>query len=159
MKSKVNVKRVLAMLKRKRKSIPKVLRAGVVDGMRMFEARIMSKQMSGRVGAHRGLRVQTGNLRGSWHIRVSTRKSGTFVVLGTRVKYARVHQYGHTIKPRNAGKLLRFKIGNQWVSKKKVVIPKRLYILEDFKLNGRKLLKRGVKRALSRAFSGTMGTK
>ena len=49
------------------------------------------------------------------------------VVIGTNVKYGPTHQFGAVIKPKN-GKFLKFKIGNQFVSLKKVTIPARPFI-------------------------------
>lgn len=49
------------------------------------------------------------------------------VEVGTNVRYAAIHQYGGTIKPRRK-KWLRFKSGGRWAMKKKVKIPARPFI-------------------------------
>ncbi|MDI3480793.1 MAG: hypothetical protein PWQ97_448 [Tepidanaerobacteraceae bacterium] len=49
------------------------------------------------------------------------------VEIGTNVKYAAVHQFGATIKPKRKN-YLKFKIGKRWAQKKKVDIPKREFL-------------------------------
>ena len=49
------------------------------------------------------------------------------VEYGTNVKYARIHQFGGTIRAKKA-KFLKFKTEKGWVQKKKVVIPARPFI-------------------------------
>ncbi|WP_319201371.1 phage virion morphogenesis protein [uncultured Ilyobacter sp.] len=51
-----------------------------------------------------------------------------YAMVGTNVKYARIHQYGGKIKVKN-GKYLRFQYAKgKWASKKSVIIPKRTFI-------------------------------
>lgn len=49
------------------------------------------------------------------------------VIVGSDRPYARIHQEGGTITPKN-GSALRFKIGERWVFAKKVDIPARPYL-------------------------------
>lgn len=49
------------------------------------------------------------------------------VEVGTNKEYAAVHQFGATIRAKDDG-LLKFKIGDQWISKKEVEIPARPYM-------------------------------
>lgn len=44
-----------------------------------------------------------------------------------RVPYAAIHEYGGVIKPKTKP-FLRFKIGEQWISTKQVVMPSRPYL-------------------------------
>jgi phage virion morphogenesis protein len=62
--------------------------------------------------------VQTAQLRNS----IRTKSDASGFAVGTNVKHAATHQFGdpnRTIRARN-GKALRFKIGDRWISKKKV---------------------------------------
>lgn len=49
------------------------------------------------------------------------------VEIGTNLIYARIHQFGGTIRAKS-GKNLRFKVGNRWVSKPEVTIPARPFL-------------------------------
>ena len=109
------------------------------SGMRLFESNIIAKQMSGRKSARYGLNRQTGNLARSWMISVRDPGMDKAVKLGTRTIYARIHQYGGTIRPRRAEWLM-FKVNGQFVKTKQVDIPKRLHIIESFKKEGMKLI-------------------
>lgn len=51
----------------------------------------------------------------------------TEVVIGTNTKYAAIHQFGGEIKAKTQ-KYLRFKVGNNWISKESVNIPARPYL-------------------------------
>lgn len=53
--------------------------------------------------------------------------SGDLLLVGSNLIYSPVHQFGATIKPKNA-KTLSWKIGNVSVFAKKVVIPAREYL-------------------------------
>ena len=56
-------------------------------------------------------------------------KSGDdYAMVGTNVKYAKIHQYGGKITPKN-GKQLRFQYAKgKWASKESVIIPKRTFM-------------------------------
>lgn len=58
---------------------------------------------------------------------IHVESSAKGVEVGTNKEYAAVHQFGATIRARDDG-LLRFKIGDQWISKKEVKIPARPYM-------------------------------
>lgn len=49
------------------------------------------------------------------------------VEVGTNKEYAAIHQFGGTIRAKGDG-LLRFKIGDQWISKKSIKMPARPYL-------------------------------
>ncbi|MEE4137465.1 MAG: phage virion morphogenesis protein [Desulforhopalus sp.] len=53
--------------------------------------------------------------------------TSTQVAVGTNVKYAKIHQYGGDITPKTK-KALKFKVGNKWVTTKKVTMPARPFI-------------------------------
>lgn len=75
---------------------------------------------------HRGGQIlrDSGRLLRSIDYRV---ESDSEVRIGTNVVYARIHNFGGTISGKN-GNLLRFKIGDRWVSKQSVEIPARPFI-------------------------------
>lgn len=66
---------------------------------------------------------KTGRLQRS----IRARHSRDEAVVGTNLAYARVHQFGAVIRPRRA-KVLRFRVGKQWVSKRQVTIPARPFL-------------------------------
>lgn len=49
------------------------------------------------------------------------------VEVGTNKEYAAIHQFGGTIRAKGGG-LLRFQIGDQWISKKSIKMPARPYL-------------------------------
>ena len=63
--------------------------------------------------------VDTAQLRNS----ITSKSDATGFAVGTNVKHAATHQFGdtRTILPKKA-KALRFRIGDRWVSKKKVTV-------------------------------------
>jgi len=67
--------------------------------------------------------VDRSTLRGS----ISTKSGDNYAAAGTSVKYAAVHQFGATIRAKTA-RGLRFRIGQQWVTKRSVVIPPRPFL-------------------------------
>ena len=85
----------------------------------------MAWKKSGRALAQSGQTLSdTGRLRQSVHCAATDSK----VLVGTNLKYARIHQFGGTIKAKN-GKSLRFRgADGENVFVKKVEIPARPYI-------------------------------
>jgi len=80
--------------------------------------------------------IDTGNMRAS--IRAVLVKRAT-VVVGTHVVYAAIHEFGGTIRAKNAPFLV-FKMGNQWVRVKSVNIPARPYMRPAFDKNHKKVV-------------------
>lgn len=80
-----------------------------------------------------GLHNRSGLLRDSIKLRrfYQLTPHGTAeAVIGagnSRVPYARIHEFGGTIRAKNKP-YLTFKIGNRWIRKKQVVIPARPYM-------------------------------
>lgn len=58
---------------------------------------------------------------------VSYRVEGNSVLVGVPPTWARIHQFGGTVRAKGAG-YLRFRIGNRWASKKAVTIPARPFL-------------------------------
>ena len=70
----------------------------------------------------------TGNLLGSINTRATTtKKDSVTVAVGTNVIYAAIHEFGGTIKAKNA-KALQFEIDGEFVTVKSVYIPPRPYM-------------------------------
>ena len=82
--------------------------------------------------------------------------SGKFVIrVGSNLIYARIHEYGGTIVPKQARALV-FQIGGRWIFAKKVTIPERSYLRTAVLDNKENILKiyeyeimRGLKAALA----------
>lgn len=66
----------------------------------------------------------TGRLRRSFTVRAYNDRAE----IGTNVKYAAIHQAGGVVMAKNKP-YLKFKIGDQWVSKKSVTIPARPFLM------------------------------
>lgn len=85
-------------LRRRSKDAHAQVKRAVVHGMEKFSGHIQKTQMSGRPG----LKTRTGALKDSWFIRTMT-STGTLISrLATTSKYAKIHQTGGVIKPKNA---------------------------------------------------------
>lgn len=122
-KATVKTEALFKRLKKFKKSIT-YLNRYLKRGMQFYERHIIEKMLSGRVKVDYGLNRQTGTASKSWSI-VSV-PSG--YLLWTSANYLIYHQLG----------------GN--------VIPKRLYVYEEFKTVGRDLiidnLKEGIRKAV-----------
>lgn len=58
---------------------------------------------------------------------IHVESSAKGVEVGTNKEYAAIHQFGGTIRAKGDG-LLRFRIGDQWISKKSIKMPARPYL-------------------------------
>lgn len=80
-----------------------------------------------------GLHNRSGLLRDSIKLRrfyqLSPGRTAEAVIAAgnSRVPYARIHEYGGTVRAKSKP-YLTFKIGNRWIRKKQVVIPARPYM-------------------------------
>ena len=156
-----------AWLKATSEQIEEAIMQGMVTGMGDFERWFMKDQLTGHKGENYGLNVGTGALRSSFVIR----REGDLVKMSTSSKYAHIHQTGGAINmkdklltipatPEAKGKFAkdfdlifiktlrggmalldieRHKI-MFWLATK-VNIPKRLYLLESFKVQGQKYMR------------------
>jgi len=86
------------------------------------------------------LKVRTGRLRNS--ITGKAQRIGNKIIgkVGTNVEYARIHEFGGDIYPKNAP-YLRFQVNGQWVTTKHVKIPKRPYLQPSLKENRDRILR------------------
>ena len=119
----------------------KAAEIGAVKGMDVFMSKIQKEQMSGRPG----LMVRTGNLRRSWNVRRRLEGKDTVVSLGTATKYAAAHQFGMTIK--HPGTHNGFGRGIP-IPPHDIKMPKRLNVIEDFAVSGKRLIISAIAREL-----------
>ncbi len=94
---------------------------------------IVKNKLSGQV-----LNRRTGRLAGS--ISSAQRIEGQDVVgmVGSNLKYARIHELGGVIRPKNF-KYLHFFVKGKEVFAKKVTIPKRPYIMPSIEESSKKI--------------------
>ena len=136
---KTNARRIADKIEQNIPQLQTALIKGMRQGMLAYENKMVREQMTGRPG----LKRQTGTLARSWHVRV--RRIGNTDArarLATSTKYAKIHQYGGTIRP-NKKKYLRFKFPDgHWITVRSVKIPKRLRVIEDFKKSGLPMMRK-----------------
>ena len=131
-------------------------------GMDIFLGQCIRKYYAGRPG----LNAPTGTLWRGWHISSWMGGDDSIVKLANSQKYARIHEYGGTIKAKNGGWLV-FPISNvsyrvkptkrgthsrvvstQWVKVRSVTIPKRTDVLGEYGRTGYNIIKSQVETAL-----------
>lgn len=86
---------------------------------------------------------------------INYKVKGNRVVIGTNLKYGRIHEFGGTIKAKNSPFLV-FRIGKQWISVKQVVIPDRPFLrpaLADSKGAALSIIQRLANEALREAMA------
>lgn len=95
---------------------------------------IVKNKLSGQVLSRR-----TGRLAGS--ITSAQRIEGQDIVgmVGSNLKYARIHELGGVIRPKNF-KFLHFMINGQEIFTKKVTMPKRPYIMPSIEESSKKIV-------------------
>ena len=118
---------------RKINKMPKRFKVGFIKGMRdsMYLVESTTKRRFGKPGE---LHARTGHLRRSIRTGVTQKPASVVGWIGTSVIYAAIHEFGGTIKPIHS-KYLKFQIDGHWVSKKKVKIPKRPYLMPSIEEN------------------------
>lgn len=121
---KTNIKQLIKNFQADEPKIMNAIYNGLFTGMRYFESHIIKRYYSGRKGNRLGLRRITGTLARSWLVQAKT----NLIVLGSRTIYGAVHEFGYP--PKN--------------------IPKRTYVMQDFKTTGRELLNKYVAKKLMR---------
>ena len=98
---------------------------GVKEAILFAEAE--SKKSFGKPG---NLKVDTGLLRRS----IKGKSKNATGSLSTDVIYGPIHELGGVILPKKAS-ALRFKVGGSWRSSKKVIMPRRPFLLPAFEDN------------------------
>jgi len=142
-KSKFNTDQLIARLKGKKKRILADLKNAQVRGMRFFEARFITLQLSGRKG-NIFLNRPTGKLADSWFIQKFDEGKDFVTKLATSLKYARIHQFGGTnVIPNAFGRGITVS----------VTIPKRLFLFESFEVTGRILIGDEMRTSLKRSLA------
>ena len=134
--------------------------AGLVNGMRFFQGMIERTQMSGRPG----LKTQTANLKRSGA--VTSRNLGRDFVAKVKwaAKYAMAHQKGMTIQHPGGTPYITTKSGTVFLKKDgsypksvkftkphPIKIPKRLWVFEQFKNRGERIIFRNIQESLGKA--------
>ena len=108
------------------KKMPEKVKPAITKGMRnaMFLVEREAKLNMGKAGKPQ---VRTGHLRRSIKSDVYNKGNDVVGAVGSNLVYAPVQELGAIIKAKT-GDYLRFKINNQFVSVKQVVIPPRPYL-------------------------------
>jgi len=151
-----NLDKLLAQLGSRAHKITDAMEKGLVQGMHAFEGqRIVKEQLSGRKSPTYGLNVKTGNARMSWVVKTFGSGINFIATLGLLQKawYLKVHQhheFSGWIYPKER-KFLHFKGDKGWAMVKKVFIPKRLYITEEFKTYGHQMIVDAINRNIKEA--------
>jgi hypothetical protein len=119
----------------------------MVEGMRKFEAYEVRGEMSGRPGLER----KSGALARDWKVTTEGEGLDFSVKLSNSPAtfYAKVHQEGMTIRPKN-GPYLHYKLNDgTYRMSKEVTIPKRLNITENFETVGKEMIMEKIKKAFN----------
>jgi len=158
--AKSNIDKIIDAWRLKPAKLAAALRSGLAAGLLEFEKkRIIKSQLSGRKSQGYGLKSRTGNARNAWGIQVAWRSSIDLIgYLGAekRAWYLKVHQhdgFNGWIFPKSQ-KYLHFKPNakkKMYVNAKKVYIPKRLFIYEEFKTYGNRMIRSEIKNHLIKA--------
>ena len=155
--NKTHLEKLILRMELTKKQINSALTNGMAQGMILFKGKVEREQMSGRKTPSFGLNVRSGELRRSSQIRknYTYNSAENSVTLSYRSRYARIHQFGGTIKhPGGTAYFKKATYGLVFVKnshplaahlprtrKHNITIPKRLYIYEDFKVSGIKIIK------------------
>lgn len=124
-----NDREVKRAIKRLGDNLPKAAESAMRQSMLFLHRQTVAKKLSGQV-----LKRQTGRLASSMNSKVYKQGRGVVGIIGSNVKYARIHEFGGTIVPKN-GPFLVFRIGDRVIKTKKVTIPARPYMGPTFREN------------------------
>lgn len=94
---------------------------------------IVKNKLSGQI-----LKRKTGRLAGSIATAQEIRGQDVIGKVGSNLKYARIHELGGVIRPKNF-RFLHFVVNGQEVFAKKVTIPKRPYIKPSIEESSKKI--------------------
>ncbi len=119
------------------------LTAAITTEALLFEAAVIETKLSGQV-----LNQRSGLLVSSIFSQVVEDGSSVMGIVGANTPYARIHEYGGVIEPKNA-LALRFQINGQWVTVKRVVMPERSYLRSTLAERAD-----GIRAALTQAVAG-----
>ena len=115
----IDVKPLLTkqILRRKKENVAAAIRRGILFATNWLEGQIVEDQMSGRVREDYGLNRQSGRLAGSWRHKITNIGTTIAIKIFPLMFYAKFHQ-----RPGPNSKT-----------------PKRLYVVEYFKANAKKI--------------------
>lgn len=160
--SDAEAKRLAEFLRKKGPQMLALIRGHWVKSSFAFISLVVKTQMSGRPG----LRRKTGALARSWFPLVQEiGKSDLSARVITDSSYARIHQYGGTIRRAGHTRNLKFRVNKRGVSRfaksgkenrtqdahvgsYAITIPKRLNVIEEFNVSGKKLYIEDVRQAM-----------
>jgi phage gpG-like protein len=113
---------------------PRIAHNAVKAGAEMVRTEAVTKHLSGPKMSHGAgskknatLQPDSGRLRNSVSTRVQRSGGRIRGTVGTNLKYAAIHEFGGTIRPKTK-KYLKFKAGGRWYSANQVTIPERPYL-------------------------------
>lgn len=127
------------MLKGLPKAFEEGSEKGFEHGLRDVVADIKNKFTSAS-----GLRIRSGKLRDSINSTMKKQGGTLHGYVGSTEEYAPTHEFGAIITPK-VGDYLKFKGKSGWVSVKKVVIPRRPFLLPGIERNKEKIADQLVK--------------
>lgn len=124
----LDIKKVAAEVRNNIRVFIPAIQVGMKQGAMDWLGVQQKNQMT---GGHPGLNRRTGTLARSWAVTTVGWGERFVVRVATNTKYAKIHQTGGVIRPKN-GKYLAFMYEGKFVRKTSVTIPKRLYIYEEW---------------------------
>ena len=149
---KSNIKALLASRRRFTRKLIEELQTGIVLGLRSFESKYVQTHMTGKRSD--SVSATSGDTKGGWSVSYSGYGDTFMAKLATTKWYLQVHQHAGNfagwIYPRTK-KFLRFEIGGRIIFAKKVYIPKRLHILEDYQKHAANLIYKHMRIRLRKA--------
>jgi len=140
--------------KNKKNSID-AIKHGIYIGVELFKTHIVKTQLSGRKKDNTSLNRVSGQLANGFFVEKENVDSKDFkVLMRNRVWYGKVHQHDNFdgfIYPKNK-KTLKFFIKDKIFYLLKVFVPKRLYVYEEWKENGKKIIEDSISKQLSKIY-------
>jgi phage gpG-like protein len=120
-------KQTIANLKKQSKSITNIVLNEMKIQMFKLQRHVQQDKLQGQVLFHRSGRLSSGIKNTSFAV-----KSFVTGMVYTNVEYAAIHEYGGVILPRLKD-YLRFKIGDKWVTTKRVNMPEKSFMRSALK--------------------------
>jgi phage gpG-like protein len=129
-------KKVVDMVRKKGPQLVVAITDKINELMLQLQQHIVRDKLSGQVLHHRSGKL-AGSIVNLPVVAKGAQLIGEVVGAGGPAWYGKVHEFGPTTIVPKTKKYLRFKIGDHWITKSKVVIPSRPFMgpsLEDMRL-------------------------